>query len=112
MDIRQVTEDYAVAGQITAEDVPAIAAAGFRTLICNRPDDEQPGQPRASEIEAAAKANGLEYRFIPVVSGQLTAQNVEDMARALEETPGPVLAFCRSGARSTNLYMLARQKNA
>lgn len=109
MDIRQVTEDYAVAGQLTADDVPAIAAAGFRTLICNRPDDEQPGQPPASEIEAAAKANGLEYRFIPVVSGQLTQQDVSEMAKALDEVPGPILAYCRSGARSTNLYMLAKQ---
>jgi uncharacterized protein (TIGR01244 family) len=109
MEIRQVTEDYAVAGQVTAEDVPAIAAAGFRTLICNRPDAEQPGQPQAGEIEAAAKANGLEYRFIPVISGHLTPENVTDMARALQEAPGPVLAYCRSGARSANLYILAKQ---
>ena len=109
MDIRRISEDYAVTGQITSADVPALAAAGFRTLICNRPDGEQPDQPRAREIEAAARAAGLEFRFIPVVSGQLTHDDVAEMARALHEAPGPVLAYCRSGARSTQLHALASQ---
>jgi uncharacterized protein (TIGR01244 family) len=109
MDIRQITEDYSVTGQILPEDVQAIAAAGFKTLICNRPDDEQPGQPSADGVEAAAKAAGLEFRYIPVISGQITPENVEDQARALEEMPAPLLAYCRSGTRCTNLYMLIQQ---
>lgn len=106
MDIRQITDDYSVAGQIMPEDVPAIASAGFRTLICNRPDDEQPGQPSADGVEAAARIAGLEFRYIPVISGQITGNNVEDMRQALEEMPMPVLAYCRTGTRCTNLHAL------
>lgn len=109
MDIRQITEDYSVTGQIEPQDVQAIAAAGFKTLICNRPDEEQPGQPSADGVETAAQAAGLEFRYIPVVSGQITSENVQDMAEALAEMPAPVLAYCRSGTRCTNLYMLIQQ---
>lgn len=109
MDIRRITDDYSVAGQIQPEEVAAIAAAGFKTLICNRPDNEDPGQPSADRVEAAARAAGLEFRHIPVVSGQITQDNVGNQAQALEETPSPVLAYCRSGARCTNLHMLVQQ---
>ena len=109
MDIRQITEKYSVTGQIQPEDVQAIAAAGFKTLICNRPDDEDPGQPSADGVEEAARAAGLQFRHIPVVSGRITSENVEDQRHALEEMPSPVLAYCRSGTRCTNLYMLIQQ---
>lgn len=109
MEYRQITDTFAVTGQIVAEDVAAIKAAGFRSIICNRPDDEQPGQPSAAEIAAAAEAEQLIFRHIPVVSGQMTQADVMRMAEALDEIPGPVFAYCRSGARSTNLYMAARQ---
>lgn len=110
MDLRQITEDYAVAGQIGAADIAAIKQAGFRSVISNRPDTEDGAVPH-DEIERAARAAGLEFRYIPVVSGQLTQENVDEQARALEEMPRPVLAYCRSGARCTNLYMLVRQQN-
>ncbi|MDP3895452.1 MAG: TIGR01244 family sulfur transferase [Mesorhizobium sp.] len=109
MDYRQVSDDFAVAGQITAEDIQAIKAAGFKSVICNRPDEEQPGQPPHGGIQAAAEAAGLAFAYIPVVSGQITQRNVVDMADALDELDGPVFAYCRSGARSTNLYMMAKQ---
>lgn len=108
MEYRQVTEDFAVTGQITADDVPAVKAAGFRTMICNRPDTEDGAMPHEA-IEAAAKAAGLEFCYIPVVSGAITPEDVEKMADALDEVDGPVFAYCRSGARSTNLYMMAKQ---
>ena len=108
MEYRQVTEDFAVTGQITAADVPAVKAAGFKTMICNRPDAEDGAMPHEA-IEAAAKAAGLEFRYIPVVSGAITPEDVEKMADALDEVAGPVFAYCRSGARSTNLYMMAKQ---
>jgi uncharacterized protein (TIGR01244 family) len=109
MEYRTITEDYSVSPQITPDEIAAVKAAGFKSVICNRPDNEQPGQPSAESVRAAAEAAGLAFRFIPVISGQITAQNVEDHAKALEELQGPVFAYCRSGARCTNLYGLIQQ---
>ena len=109
MNYRQITDDYSVSGQIIPEEVAAIKAAGFRSVICNRPDGEQPGQPPADSVRAAAEAAGLEFRHIPVVSGQITEENVADQAAALETLPGPVFAYCRSGARCANLFALAKE---
>ena len=110
MEYRQITDKYAVSGQITPEDVRVIKEAGFRSIICNRPDDEQPGQPTAREIEVAAAAADLIFKHIPFTSGQMTEEDVARMAEALDEIPGPVFAFCRSGARSTNIYMAAKEQ--
>jgi uncharacterized protein (TIGR01244 family) len=109
MEYRQISDDYSVSGQITPDEVAGIKAAGFRSVICNRPDDEQPGQPSADSLRAAVEAAGLVFRYIPVVSGQITAADVEDMAKALGEMEAPVFAYCRSGARCTNLYGLVQQ---
>jgi uncharacterized protein (TIGR01244 family) len=109
MEHRQITEDYSVSGQIQPEEIAAIKAAGFKSVICNRPDDEQPGQPSADTVKAAVEAAGLAFRYIPVISGQITAQNVEDQAEALDELEGPIFAYCRSGARCTNLFGLIQQ---
>ncbi|RUW50479.1 TIGR01244 family phosphatase [Mesorhizobium sp. M1A.F.Ca.ET.072.01.1.1] len=110
MEYRQISEDYSVSGQIQPEDIVAIKDAGFKSVICNRPDDEQPGQPSADSVKAAAEAAGLAFRYIPVISGQLTMDNVEDQAEALDELEGPVFAYCRSGARCTSLYGLIQQQ--
>lgn len=111
MEYRSITPDYAVAGQIEARDIAAVKAAGFRSVICNRPDAEHPGEAStADEVAEAAKAAGLEFRYIPVISGQITAENVADQAAALEDLPAPVFAYCRSGARCTNLYGLVQQQ--
>src|SRR4051812_103648 len=99
--MKQLNPGILVSGQIAPEDVAALAASGVRTIINNRPDGEEPGQPTSAEIEAAATAAGLSYRHIPVVGGFSEAQ-VEAMADALDA--GPVLAFCRSGTRSTYLW--------
>lgn len=112
MQYRQIAEDYAVSPQISVEDVAAIKAAGFKSVICNRPDDEDPGQPSAETIQKAVEAAGLEFLWIPAISGQLTQQNVEDQADALQALSGPVFAYCRSGARCTNLYLLVQQAKA
>jgi uncharacterized protein (TIGR01244 family) len=108
MEIRQVTEGFGVAGQIAPADVASIKAAGYRSIICNRPDNEDGAVPH-ERIEAAAREAGLTFRYIPAISGQLTPANVDDTAKALGELEGPVFAYCRSGARSTNLYMMAKQ---
>ncbi|MBR2688046.1 MAG: TIGR01244 family phosphatase [Aquamicrobium sp.] len=109
MNIRQISDAYSVSPQISVEDVAAIKAAGFKSVICNRPDNEDPGQPSAGEIKAAVEAAGLEFRWVPVISGQMTAQNVDDQAEALDALPGPVFAYCRSGTRCTNLYAAVQQ---
>jgi uncharacterized protein (TIGR01244 family) len=93
--------------QIVATDLAALAAAGIRLIVNNRPDGEEPGQPCSAEIEAAARSAGLGYLHIPIAGGFPPAQ-IEAMAQALEQ--GPVLAFCRSGTRSTFLWALARAK--
>jgi len=100
-------ETIAVSPQISVADVAEAKDNGIRTIINNRPDGEQPGQPTAAEIGEAAKAAGLGYVHIPVDHSGYSMAQVEAMTAALAE-PGPVLAFCRSGTRSTFLWSLAR----
>lgn len=108
MEVRQLTKDLTVAGQIGPEHIAAIKQAGFKSIVCNRPDSETGAVPH-DMVEDAARAAGLEFRFIPVVPGAITVDNVEDMATALDELPKPVLAYCRTGARCTNLFLLIQQ---
>ncbi|HLI66604.1 MAG TPA: TIGR01244 family sulfur transferase [Caulobacteraceae bacterium] len=98
-DIRKVTDDFSVAPQIALADLAEAARAGFALVINNRPDGEVPGQPSSAEVEAAARAAGLQYAHIPVV-GRPTADQVAAERDVLAAAPGPVLAFCRSGTRS------------
>ena len=107
---RKLDETISVAGQITPEDVAAAAAQGFTFIINNRPDGEQPDQPTAAEIEAAAAATGLGYRAIPITHAGFSEAQVAAMREALEAADGPVLAFCRSGTRSTFVWALARSR--
>ena len=104
---RTIDDRISVAPQISPEDIPALAAAGFSYVINNRPDDEEPGQPTGESIARAAAAAGLGYAAIPVTPGGFSGQQVEAMTKALAEANGPVLAFCRSGTRSCNLWALA-----
>ena len=110
MEYRQITDDYAVSGQIAPEDIAAIKAAGFRSIICNRPDDEQPGQPTAAGNRRRGASGRPDLPAHPFTSGQMTDEDVQKMAEALDEIPGPVFAYCRSGARSTNIFMAAEQE--
>lgn len=106
MDIRPITKQLAVSPQILASDIAYIANIGFRSIICNRPDGESQDQPGFSEIETAARKAGLEVRYLPVVAGQMKPGDPADFAAALEEMPGPVLAYCRTGTRSATLWAL------
>ncbi len=106
MQAKDITPAYAVAPQIVAADIAAIAAAGYRSIMCNRPDGEQPGQPRFEEIAVAARQHGMAVRHVPVISGMITPQNLADFDRAIAELPAPVLAYCRSGARCTQLWSM------
>ena len=107
--MRKIDERTYVSGQVDPADLPAIKAAGVAMIVNNRPDGEVPGQPAAAAIETAARAAGLDYRFIPVASG-FSADQVDAMTEALDAADGPVLAFCRSGTRSTFLWALARTR--
>lgn len=104
MDIRPITDTYSVSGQISVEDLPAIKAAGFRSIVCHRPDEEQPGQPSFSSIATAAENLGIKTRHIPIGAMGVTAEAVRAMVDAIEEMDGPMLGYCRSGARSTNVF--------
>jgi uncharacterized protein (TIGR01244 family) len=110
MDIRLLNESVAVSPQITAADIPAIKAAGFVAIVNNRPDYEEPGQPSSAEIREAAEAAGLRYSEVPVTSAGFSHPQLDSMAGALVEADGPVLAYCRSGTRSCNLWALAAAK--
>jgi sulfide:quinone oxidoreductase len=107
MDIRQITEELAVAPQILAADIPAIAAAGFRAVICNRPDGESSDQPCCEDIESAVKAAGLAWRMQPVRSGGVTQADADAFGALLAELPKPILAYCRSGTRCASLWSLS-----
>jgi sulfide:quinone oxidoreductase len=103
-----LTPEFAVAPQLTPDDLAEAAAAGIRSVINNRPDGEAPDQPPAAEMEAAARALGLDYRYVPIVPGRLGPDEVEAFGAALDDLPGPVLAFCRSGTRSATVWAMAK----
>ncbi|MBX9832682.1 MAG: TIGR01244 family phosphatase [Burkholderiaceae bacterium] len=104
--------EFAVSPQLSASDFTAVVAQGFATVINNRPDGEGGAdQPTSAELERAAKLAGLNYVYLPVVSGSITATQVQGMRKALAAAPGPTLAFCRSGARSAQLYGLAQPQD-
>ncbi len=107
MDPRKITDDLSVAPQIGVEDVAAIAAAGYRAVICNRPDGESSDQPCCADIEAAVEAAGLIWRLQPVRSGFVTMADAEDFRALLWELPKPVLAYCRTGTRCATLWCLS-----
>lgn len=110
LPVTPVTETLSVTGQLRPEDMARAAAMGFRAVINNRPDHEHgPGQPTSAEMEAAARAAGLAYRFQPVVPQLITADDGRTFHALLAELPGPVLAFCRTGNRSTKLWLAGRQ---
>ena len=108
--IRHINESISVAPQIAVEQVADIAAAGFKTIVNNRPDDEDAGQPSGDAIRAAAEAAGLEYVAIPVTHAGFSHPQIDAMTQALVDADGPVLAYCRSGTRSCNLWALAAAK--
>lgn len=106
--ITRHTPNFATAPQLQPQDLAAIAAAGFKTVINNRPDGEGgPDQPTGSQIQAAAEAVGLTYFALPVISGQYSAEQVQAFGDLLKSAPGPVVAYCRSGARCTQIWRLA-----
>jgi sulfide:quinone oxidoreductase len=107
MDVRRITPNVAVSGQIQPADVATLADMGFKAIVCNRPDGEAADQPAFAEIEAAARAAGLAAAFIPVVPPAPTDENALAFRDAVTGFDKPVLAFCATGRRSASTWALA-----
>jgi uncharacterized protein (TIGR01244 family) len=108
LPVRQIADDVFVAPQLAPGDMAAAAQAGFRSVVNNRPDHEGgPEQPTHAAMAAAAALAGLEYRFLPVSGAYQSPEEIAAFAALLQELPRPLLAFCRSGARSTRLFVAA-----
>lgn len=107
--MKQLFENIFVAGQITANDFPAIAEAGIKIIINNRPDNEEPGQFSSSEAQALAQKNGIAYHYLPMANGQPLPENlVGDFKAIVDNAEGPILTHCRSGMRSSFLWALGQ----
>ena len=108
LTVKPLSNDVSVAPQLGPEAMAEAAAAGFRSVINNRPDFEGgPGQPTSASVEAAARAAGLEYAWLPVAPNFQSADEIARFAQLLATLPKPILAFCRSGTRSGKLFSAA-----
>ncbi|MDQ9169654.1 TIGR01244 family sulfur transferase [Oxalobacteraceae bacterium R-40] len=108
MDVRHLTFELSVSPQITPADVPALKELGFRSIICNRPDGEAGDQPLFGEIENAAKECGMNIHYLPAESGKVTDEQGQEFGALLAISPKPVLAYCRTGMRSSTMWALAQ----
>jgi sulfide:quinone oxidoreductase len=111
MNIKKISPNFLVTGQISVSDIGTIAASGIKTIIGNRPDNESEGQPAVSDIASAAEARGMTFLNVPVSSKVITDADVDDFERACSDAAGPVLAYCRTGMRSTILWALSQTKS-
>lgn len=111
MDIRKIDDSISVAPQITPDQVADLARMGFRTLVANRPDQEEPGQPAMAELEKAAREHGMEWVYLPVESGNIVDEDVDAFDPMFEQAEKPVLAFCRSGTRCSVLWALSAARH-
>ncbi|SAL42340.1 pyridine nucleotide-disulfide oxidoreductase [Caballeronia udeis] len=107
MDIKKLTAELAVSQQIAASDLRAIADSGFRAVVCNRPDGEGSDQPNFSEIEAAAREQGIETHYLPIESGKVGDGEAAQFGELMQALPKPVLAYCRTGMRAATLWALS-----
>ena len=108
MDIKPLSPTFAVSPQIGVEDIPAIVAAGYTTIICNRPDAEVPPSHQARAIGDAAKAAGLKFVVQPVTHQGLNMEMIADQKASMDAADGPILAYCASGTRSSIVWSFAQ----
>ncbi|MDG1530017.1 MAG: TIGR01244 family sulfur transferase [Paracoccaceae bacterium] len=108
MELKNLADGLSVSEQVLPSDMNAIKDAGFGGIICNRPDGEEAGQPTFDEIATAAKAAGLKVIHQPIIPGQISQSDAEDFANMVSTMSGPVLAFCRTGARSSMLWSMSQ----
>ena len=108
MEPRKLTGELALAGQIDPGDIASLAAQGIRAIVCNRPDGEAADQPAYSVIEKVAAENGIKSAYLPVIPTAISDADAAAFATLLDELPKPILAYCRSGMRSTALWALSQ----
>lgn len=110
MEIKSLTKDLTVSGQISPKDVNHLKVSGVNSIICNRPDNEEALQVSHTEIKQAANNANIHFVYMPVISGQITQADVDDFAAALAELPKPIHSYCRSGMRCTSLWGLSQKQ--
>ena len=108
MDARMLTPRLSVSPQIAVEDIPAIVEAGFKTVICNRPDEEVPPSHQAAALRTAVEAAGLKFELLPLTHQTMTPENIATQRNYYEENEGPVLAYCASGTRCSVIWALGQ----
>ncbi|OED49993.1 TIGR01244 family sulfur transferase [Leisingera sp. S232] len=111
MDARVLTPRYSVSPQISVEDLPAIADAGYKMVICNRPDEEVPPSHQAEAIRAAAETAGLQFEVLPLTHQTMTPENIALQRALYESCKGPVLAYCASGTRCSVVWALSQAED-
>jgi len=104
MDIKQIAENFFITAQLQPDAMGMVAARGFASVFCARPDNEEAGQPSFATVQAAAAAAGLQCHSVPISNLTPGAPDVQAFAAALETLPGPVLGYCRTGGRAAALY--------
>ena len=107
MELKTLTDNLMVAGQIRPDDLQTLRDHGVTTIINNRPDGEMFGQPNSAELSAKAESLGMIYHYIPITPGHLDPKSIDEFRQATAEPDGQILAFCRTGTRSTHLWALA-----
>lgn len=108
MQLKPITPNLSITGQITVADLPVLADLGVKSIICNRPDGESPDQPPYAQIAEAAILLGIETRYMPVEPGKATKATAMEFAAALSELAGPVVAYCRTGARAEAMWEMSQ----
>ncbi|WP_428684434.1 TIGR01244 family sulfur transferase [Sphingopyxis sp.] len=109
-DFRSLSAGFSVAPQISIEDIAEAKAQGFAMVINNRPDGEEPSAPQGEHISTAAAAEGLAYAAIPIGHSGFSHAQIDALDKLLTDATGPILAYCRSGTRSTHLWALTRAR--
>ena len=108
MDVRKLTPSLSVAPQISVDDIALAKSLGFKTVICNRPNGESDDQPELSDIATACEHHDMTYVYQPVISGNITDDDVDRFSEFLDNAEGPILAFCRTGTRCSSLWAMSQ----
>lgn len=107
MELKTINLSLTVSAQISVDDITVLKEAGIESIICNRPNHEDPGQPDYIDIEKAAQKYGMQCRFMPVISGHVSVEKGLEFGQLIKELPKPIHAYCRSGTRCTILWALS-----
>ncbi|MGH1359270.1 MAG: TIGR01244 family sulfur transferase [Burkholderiaceae bacterium] len=111
MKTKSLTDELSISAQVTAADLPMLAANGVRSIICNRPDGEAADQPTFSEIQTAAKQTGIQVQYQPVAAGKVSDDDARDFGELMRTLPRPIHAYCRTGTRSATLWSLSEARH-